>query len=314
MPSFRLQFPPPLRFLATSIAVAFALNACDPSPEAENPEPGGLARVGTQTILESDLEHRIQEHHQGKADPQTREAALEELVMQAQYAQAAIDAGLADDPVVKAELSRLLGARLRELQLEPQLAAAREIPDEELRALYESQSDRFLAPEKRRVAVLWLNSRGVPERETQHQELLEKARRFVLESVDLSNNPAKGFAGLSADFSEHHATRYKGGVVGWISEGGSLDRWTKAVASIAFDIEESDGMSQITSNEEGTFLVRLIDTERAVQRPFEQVLDQLKLEEANRRQQLVRESFQSRIRSQHPASRPNAEATELSDP
>ena len=39
---------------------------------------------------------------------------------------------------------------------------------------------------------------------------------------------------LGADYSEHSASRFRGGLVGWMAREGNLDSWSKAVAAIAF--------------------------------------------------------------------------------
>ncbi len=117
---------------------------------------GVLLRVGSVEVTEADLDHELREHHGGRRDPATREQALDALAGRAQFAQAALDAGLDADPVMRAEITRLLSSRLREADLFPRLkeAASGKIPEERLGEIYDEQRELFQSEEKRQVAVL----------------------------------------------------------------------------------------------------------------------------------------------------------------
>ena len=110
------------------IVVLLAVGACRPGPaNVESPatseSEGVLLRVGSVTVTQADLDYQLREKHDGRDDAATRELALEELTRRAQVAQAALEAGMNEDPVVRAEMTRLLGARLRETVLHPRLQA-----------------------------------------------------------------------------------------------------------------------------------------------------------------------------------------------
>jgi hypothetical protein len=104
--------------------------------------------------------------------------------------------------------------------------------------------------------VLWLNPNGDPARGKQYEEKLTAAREWFFKSGELKDHPAEGFSVLSVDHSEHAASRYKGGVVGWLEREGGMDAWSKAVAEIAFSLKEPGEVSAVTARPEGVFLVR----------------------------------------------------------
>ena len=263
-----------------------------PPPEQRTDE---LFRVGSIVIHETDLTHHLKEHHGGRADEKTRQKALDDLVRRTQFAHEAIEAGLADDPALNAEMNRLLEIRLRESRLNTLLKAAEEIPEERLRELYQGQIDRFQSSETREVAVLWLDSGPDPDRVQRCRNRLGEARRFALGNKDIAEHPEKGFSVLSADYSEHSSSRFRGGLVGWMAREGNLDSWSKAVAKIAFTLTAKGEISEVISREEGVFLVRLIDYKPGVTRAFESVAASLKRAEQARLRENIRKKFEEDI-------------------
>ena len=220
-----------LRRLAC-LAFLVAVVSCDPAPKKSAlSEEGVLLEVGSVEITQADLDYHLQEKHSGRMDEEARRKALDELAERARFTQAARDAGLDDDPLARAEIARILTTRLKEKLLFPKLKeAAVPVPEARLPELYESEASRFQSPEKRQVAVLWLNPGADPERGKAYQDKMTKAREWYFSQSDLAEKPDQGFSVLAVDYSEHAATRFKGGVLGWIDrEGGSTD-WSRVMA------------------------------------------------------------------------------------
>jgi hypothetical protein len=283
-----------------------ALPSCKDSPPKQDPaspssaRADDLARVGSLVITEQDLQHRLTERHARRNDPETRQAALEELVAHARFAQAALDAGMADDALLRSEMGRLLESRLRETELAPKLAAITEIPEARLRAAYEADLARFQAPERRQVAALWMDPGPDPARAESYVAKMAQARDFMLKSEDLMAHPEKGFSILGADYSEHQASRYRNGEIGWLEREGAFDPWSKAVAAIAFALETKGAISEVITRPEGIFLVRLMDIRPAVTRPFESVAAELERAERTRLHREIEAEFEQSIRSRYP--------------
>jgi len=287
-----------------ALVMALALSGCrrdaKPPPPAE-PEEAGLARVGSLTIQREDLDHLLAEKYAGRTDDQAERQALQELARRARFAQAGLDAGLLGDPVVRAELARLLEARLREQQLFPEIEAleASGLPESRLRELYESAGSRFVSPEKREVAVLWLDPGQDPLRKENYIEKLTAARTWFFNESELAGHPEKGFAMLSVDHSEHQASRFKNGVVGWVERAGGMDPWRQAVAEIAFALDAVGEVSEVVSRPEGLFLVRLMGLNPAKQVPFEAVSAELAREEQARLRQALESQFEAEIEARY---------------
>jgi hypothetical protein len=267
-------------------------------------EPGVLLSVGSIFIYQKDLDQQLKENHGGRTDEETRRKALEELTLRAQHVQAALDADLDNDPAVRAEIARVLTNSYREKILAPQLReiAAQPIAESRLRELYQANESRFRSNEKRQVAVLWLNPNGDAERTEQYLAKLNSAREWVTTN-DLKDQPELGFSVLGVDHSEHQASRYKGGIVGWLESAGGMDPWTKAVAEIVFSLQQPGEVSQVISRPEGMFLVRYMDRKPATLRPFESVARELEQSEKQRLRQELEAGFQRTLDEKHPSQR-----------
>lgn len=283
------------------------ISACSPKqrdqakPAAAAVLTPALLSVGSLAVDQADLDHQLQENHAGRSDEETRKQALAELASRAQLAQAALDAGLLRDPVVRAEFARILANRLKEKNLSPQVKAAATPPSEaRLRELYAAGESRFRSAEKRQVAVLWLNPNGDPNRATQYAEKLTAARDWFFKNGDLKDQPDQGFSVLGVDYSEHHASRYQGGVVGWLESGGGMDAWTKAVAQIAFSLTQVGEVSAVVARPEGVFLVRYMALKPAVLRPFEAVAGELGQVEQQRIRKTAESEFHEAIAEKYP--------------
>lgn len=290
-------------------ALILAVSACGPKPKpaaAAREDAGGLLRVGSITVTQADLDYQLKESHGGRNDEETRSKALDELAGRARFAQAALDADLKSDPMVRAEVARVLSNRLKEKTLYPKLkeAAAAAIPESRLRELYAAGESRFRSNEQRQVAVLWLNPGRDPQREKEYADKLAEARDWFFKNGDLKDHPDQGFSVLGVDYSEHQASRYKGGVVGWLESVGGMDAWSKAVAEIAFSLKDAGEVSPVVSRSEGVFLVRYMARKPAVLRPFESVAGELEQLERQRLKQQAETEFQTAIEAKYPVLRP----------
>lgn len=262
-----------------------------------------LFRVGSMAVYESDLDHCITQDHAGRQDEATRQRALDSLAQRARLAQAALDAGLGETPEVRAQIASVLASSYRErtlfAQLERRLKA---IDDKRLREVYASAGDRFISEEKRRLAVLWLNPGKDPGRVEAYQEKLGSAREWLL-GEGQTVKPADGFSVLSVDHSEHAATRFKGGVLGWFEREQSANDWERVVIEQAFRLEVVGEVSPVVTSPEGIFLVRLMELIPAQQRPFESVRAQLEQEERRRVRDEMESAFMKQLEAAYPIIR-----------
>ena len=291
------------------LALMFGLTACD--QKSEKAETGSaregeqaLVKVGSISIFESDLALHLKEKGILRADEDIRLEALRQLTSRAQLVQAALDAKLDQDPVVRAEFARILSTQYKEHALFPQLKSiAPPLPEARLRELYQANESRYRSNEKRQAAVLWLNAGKDVNRQKQYEEKLAAAREWFFKNSDLEKHPEQGFSMLGIDYSEHQSSRYKGGIVGWMEREGGMDGWTKAVAEIVFSLKNPGDVSGVIVRDEGVFLVRYLAMEPAVLRPFESVSDELEKAEIKRLRDEAEASFMKALADEYPSQK-----------
>lgn len=279
------------------------------SPKQAEPKPPGpvqpqqdaILRVGSIVISQADLEQQLKETHAGRKDEATRKLALEELANRAQLVQAALDAKLDQEPVIRAEFARILANKFKEQSLVPKLKAlSTSVSESRLREIYKANQSIYQSHEQRQVAVLWLDPGKDPQRAKQYQEKLATARDWFFKSSDLEKEPDKGFAELGVDYSEHQASRFKGGIVGWLERQGGMDSWTKAVAEIAFSLTKPGEVSEVKVRPEGIFLVRYMALKPASLRSFESVASELERMERSRLKQQAETDFTKEMAAKYP--------------
>ena len=143
--------------------------------------------------------------------------------------------------------------------------------------------------------MLWLKPGPDPARVKRYTEKRTKAREWFFEESDLADQPGKGFSVLLVDHSEHAASRFKGGVLGWIDAKGGATEWNRAVAEMAFSIDKVGEVSPVTTRPEGVFLVRWMAHKPALQRSFDSVRAELEKLERNRLKEQLETEFRKGI-------------------
>lgn len=261
-----------------------------------------LLKVGELTVRASDLDWELNDRGISAQSEVIRSQELKRLGQRAQLAAAAIDAGLLQDSAIRVEVARLLASRYQELRWNPQFKAiAGPLPQEELRALYQANAARYQSPELRRAAVLWLNPGADERRREAYVGRLKEARQWYQGQAELKKNPAEGFSVLGVDYSEHQASRFKGGVLGWMArENAAGDAFTRAVAEIAFALKQEGEVSEVISRPEGVFMVRLVGIKAALQKPFEEVAAELERQALAERKAKLQEQLSRELTSQYP--------------
>jgi len=186
----------------------------------------------------------------------SRQVDLDALVQRTALVNQARHLGLDQDQDFIAEVESLLIARLKEAELQPKLAAL-SVSDEEVKAYFLANQSKYADPGAQDIAVLWLNTRGQEALEARHVSRLEEVRKLASEL-----SVAEGFGTHAITHSEHRASRFKGGKLGWIANESTDDTWRSTIISLAAALEPGE-CSSIHTSEEGLFLVRLLGREAA---------------------------------------------------
>jgi hypothetical protein len=234
-----------------------------PAPEPPPArDPNLVATVGDLNLYVPELEAELVRR---KSDDVT--AVLEEMLERMAVVAKARDLGLHGDTSVKRKLGNVLIGEIRERELDPLLASVT-VGEDDVKRFYDSHLEKYSKGQKIRLAIL---TKEYSERWS------EKKRAAVLEGLVGLRKRAmeepvtgKGFGALAIEGTEFQAARYKGGDVGWFTDG-VPSRWPEKVVSRAFEIAEIGDMSDIIEADSRLFVVKLMDVREAALTPFSEV-------------------------------------------
>jgi hypothetical protein len=150
--------------------------------------------------------------------------------------------------------------------------------------------------------VLWLKARGDDndEKVKAAEAKLGQARESLLAKAEIMAAPETGFSVWSIDHSEHVASRFKGGLVGWFAEGDGSSPWQRVVAETVFQLEKVGAVSPVVTRAEGVFLVRWTAVQPEIQRSFETVREALEREERLRVREGVEAAYRQDLKTRYP--------------
>ncbi|MEM7049877.1 MAG: peptidyl-prolyl cis-trans isomerase [Acidobacteriota bacterium] len=237
---------------------------------ASNPEVLAVVE-GTAITLE---DFRLAMELRGGAarypDRERRQALLDELIQNRILLVKALDEGYDHREDVVRSFEKILVNLYRRENLEE--SAAVEVTPEDIAAYYEAHPERFMRPARSRLAMLLIERS--PRLDDEGKARLKARAAEVYEQAAALGDDVKGFGPLARKYSDDAATKYVGGVVGWLyPRRVESYKWAAEVLAPAFALEEPGDMSTLIEGEDGYYLWRLLEREQAEPRPLERVQD-----------------------------------------
>jgi len=241
-----------------------------------------------------------------------RELLLEERQRHLQWVALARQTGFDRRPEVVEAMEQVLADRMAQSEM----GDAVPVSDEEVRRAYETQPDRFLVPEKRRLAVIRIQ---VPAQADESRR--ERYRQRAVEAREaLAQATAQAVGDCVARYSDDNATRLRGGDAGWLTADPRSTRWPAALHQAALGLARPGDCTGLIEVADGFVLGRLLDLVPAARRPFAEVQEEvrwiLKREAQEQRERQVRQRLDAavpvrvhdsnRIRFLHPPDPPPA--------
>lgn len=239
--------------------------------EKESPveEPSTvLATVGDREILIADLEREWERRRKLNRPVQSKEALLREMVREEVLVQQARKAGIEDEEEVQRSIRNLLIGTLKERELTSKLREVR-ISDDQLEAAYQSNEEKYRRDEQIHLGMIHV---AVPVRASDQKLASLKAR--AEEALELAKASKEGFVRAAAKFSDHQASRYRGGDQGWVDPN-KPPRHLSAEVLAAAKALSNGGLSDVLRTKQGFYLLKKVGTRPASLVPFEQVRPQL---------------------------------------
>ena len=215
-----------------------------------------LAKVGAVEITPADLQAEMERRVAARHPVGNAADLLEDMIREEVLVQQAEKAGLADDPELRRTYRQMLIGQLKERQLRADLAEL-SIDDSEIAAHYTANRERFAIPARIQLAMIQVKDD-------------EPRAREVLTAVSAGAD----FAKLAARHSDHQASRYRGGDIGWVTAGAQHRHLPAEVLTAASHAEKA---TLITSGR-SSYIVRRTDHQPGGHRELATVANSIRAE------------------------------------
>jgi peptidyl-prolyl cis-trans isomerase D len=146
------------------------------------------------------------------------------------------------------------------------ISAALQIPDDQLRVVYEKNKDHFRTPERVKVRHILLQTTGKGPADV---EKIKAKAQDILKQVKNGGD----FAALATKYSEDPGSAKKGGDLDWVVRGQTVKNFETAAFSL-----KPNQISDLITTEYGFHIIQVLDKQEARLQPFEEVKTQLAAE------------------------------------
>lgn len=267
------------RTLICLLCTAFAVTGAGWSIAAETFRAPGigddavLATIGDEKISAGQFRREMTIRSGGLpgqfATAEQRRALLDDMIRyRAMVAQARAE-GYGTDPDVIAIFERAMVTMFQKDRLQAPMENL-DVTNEEVAAYYAEHRADYDRPARSRAAIVFFKSSPLATPEKQ-QELEERVTTAMKEVKDLDPSITH-FGPVARKYSEDRASRYVGGVIGWLIKYPNRQyKWEAPVVDAVFSLSEPGQMAEPIHTEKGIYLVRLVEREAASPRPFGQV-------------------------------------------
>ena len=255
-----------------ALGVVIGVGAARLWPERSEPAAPSewLARVGAEYITPEEFVFEME--RRGGRRPgrfgsvEQRRTLLNSMVIREALVDAAREDGFDERPAVRRSMDSVLVTKFQQAKLEP-LREDVEITDEEVEAYYRENAADYTVPARKRVAQIFIAANADAPAEAR-ERALRRAEQIREEARQLDEDVAH-FGELARRHSDDQASRYRGGVIGWVSEDAARSRFGPAIHEAAATLDEIGEISPVIEGDDGFRIVRLVQREAARERALD---------------------------------------------
>jgi peptidyl-prolyl cis-trans isomerase C len=295
-----LNTVPPLAMLLTCVALGISCRQADtPNPAPAAPLDSNVVAVvaGVEIsagALQTELRRQYRVVPEGGLTAEQKLAALDGLVRQeAIYAQARAK-GFDQSPQMQARIKQLVVAQFKEREFKSENPA---VSEREIEAFYQANGGRYAQPTAIRGAAIFLSMPAAATAEKQ-AEFRARAEAVLAEARGAADETI--FAQLVARHSEDQATRYRGGDLGWLTQGAAGVEATLTEA--LFALKTPGEFAPLAQTPRGFYIAKLLERRDASRKSLAEVREAI-------RYQLAREKAAQAEREFHDAMKAGLDIT-----
>lgn len=290
----------PLASLVLGLALGWFAHGLWPRGEAA-PEPDGwLARVADDYVSEAEFIDEMRRRGGDRPGQyqtlEQRRALLDDLVFRRALVRAARAEGIDARPEVRRSLDQLLANQYLQETLRQQQASIR-VTEQDVLRHYQAQADDYTVPGRRRVAMVRIEVPAASDEAVWSNAMARAAE--ALAKAREQNGRVPHFGVVAQEYSQDQASRYRGGVIGWIAEGqDGRYAFDPVVLEAARRLSEGEYSGPLRGSD-AVYLVRVVEVQEARPRSLEELSagihqrllrERMEASEAEFRQQLLARS------------------------
>ncbi len=286
-------------------ALAFALGAGtgwlvrgegDTASSANAPEHW-VARIGGQFVSREAFIDEMKLHGGERPGPvqnlEQKRALLDELVYRAALMQVAEQTGMTKAPDVQRAIGQVVTSRY----LQDTLRRAQQdiaVTDAEVAAYHAKHATDYMIPARKRAAMVKIAVAANAD-EAQWVKAEQRATQALAKAKKQA--PAvRHFGEVAREYSDDAASRYRGGVIGWIAEL-RQDRYQhdKAVLDALNQLTQGGDFAGPVRGSDGVYLVRLVENQPRRERGLAELAPGIKQHLMQERVAASEKEFRSRL-------------------
>lgn len=225
-----------------------------------------LAVVGDNAITVEEFMHAY--HYRGGENVAhfNSNALINELILTRAMVAQATTKGILNDYETQHSIDNLIVGKLKRKELEPRLKAIN-IGKATINQHYLKHQQDFIAPERRRFAIVMQNKRSdIPD--SQRDQYATSVHNILKQG--LIDFESLHFGGLSVEQSDHQASRYHGGEIGWFTAN-QQTRYPDSIMTAGFALKNTGDLSPPIWTQDRLYFIRLMEKQPAHIKPLDEV-------------------------------------------
>lgn len=286
-----------LGLLIGGVAVWFFMVPSVDSISASEKPKEWVAKVGDEYITTEQFQQEMALRG-GKLPGQfqsieQKKALLDELVYQKALVIRAKKEKIDRLPEVKRSMDQMLTSQVLRRDLRKRQDNV-SVTDEQVQAFYDANAQDYVVPERRRVAMIQMSlpkgmvSDAVKKAEKKMAEAREKA-------LKLDKNITH-FGYVAQEYSDDQASRYRGGILGWLNlNDGERYGYDRVLLQAAGALEHVGDVSKVLRTDKALYLVRLVDVQEAGSTSLEELAPGIRQRLRQEGMKAIEQSFKKQM-------------------
>jgi peptidyl-prolyl cis-trans isomerase C len=286
------------RMMQAAVGALFACSAAvAPLGAAENDGNKVLAKVGTETITQADLDGRmamLPPQFRARYDsPEGRRNLLEQTITYKLLAQEARRLGIDKQDEVARKIREAADSIIVQELAQQEISGKIEISEDDIKGYYEANRASYSKPESVNTRLIFFEAKDEAGAE------LRKQQKSKADKVHKRLKAGEDFEALAKELSDDSRTKRRGGTTGFFSEGRRAKVYGEPFEQYAFSLKPGE-VSPVFAGKDGWYILSVVEKKEAYQQSLDEVRSRIERTLHQERQKSAYDSYVEGLRKQYP--------------